>query len=240
MSLITRLSDAPSKWPEYLVSFATRVDDVLRARSWTSTDQGSEVVRLGKMILVFGMINGAIMGSFGGLGGGSWQQVIYSAIKVPLLLGLTFVLCLPSFFVINSLLGLRSDFGRVVRSLMATQAGISIVLSALAPWTLLWYLSDGNYSRAVAFNAMVFGVSSFVGQLLLRRHYRPLIHKQPRHRPMITVWLMLYAGVGIQMGWVLRPFVGSPQLESQFFRQDAWSNAYVEIGELILRVWSGS
>ena len=34
----------------------------------------------------------------------------------------------PSFFVINTLLGLRDDFGRVVRALMATQAGLTVIL----------------------------------------------------------------------------------------------------------------
>ena len=41
-------------------------------------------------------------------------QVVYSAVKVPFLLFTTFFLSLPSFFVINTLLGLRGDFTRVL------------------------------------------------------------------------------------------------------------------------------
>ena len=37
-------------------------------------------------------------------------QVVYSAVKVPFLLFTTFLLSLPSFFVVNTLLGLRPDF----------------------------------------------------------------------------------------------------------------------------------
>ena len=33
---------------------------------------------------------------------------------------------LPSFFVLNTLFGLRRDFGQAVRALMATQAGLAI------------------------------------------------------------------------------------------------------------------
>jgi hypothetical protein len=35
------------------------------------------------------------------------------------------------------------------------------------------------------------------------------------------------------MAWVLRPFVGDPDLPTQFFRQDSWSNAYVVIARMI-------
>ncbi len=32
-------------------------------------------------------------------------------------------------------------------------------------------------------------------------------------------WLVVYGVVGAQMGWILRPFVGSPDLPFEFFRQ---------------------
>lgn len=36
-------------------------------------------------------------------------------------------------------------------------------------------------------------------------------------------WLALYVFVGAQMGWVMRPFVGSPKLEFEFFRAKSGS-----------------
>jgi hypothetical protein len=35
------------------------------------------------------------------------------------------------------------------------------------------------------------------------------------------------------MGWVLRPFIGDPGAPVQFFRAEAWSNAYVVVFKLI-------
>ena len=63
---------------------------------------------------------------------------------------------------LNSLLGLRSDFGRAVRSLVAAQAGLAIVLASLAPFTLVWYASSARYSEALLFNGAMFAVASFV------------------------------------------------------------------------------
>lgn len=39
-----------------------------------------------------------------------------------------------------------------------------------------------------------------------------------RSRTVLSVWLVLYALVGAQMGWVLRPFIGDPGQAFQVFR----------------------
>lgn len=80
------------------------------------------------------------------------------------------------------------------------------------------------------------------------------------------VWLLLYAVVGAQMGWVLRPFIGDPDMPFEFFgardanffidvlrpfigspnaavaffRFDAWGNAYVVLLQLVVKVMRGS
>ena len=72
----------------------------------------------------------------------------------------------------------------------------------------------------------MFAVASFSAQWMLRRDYLPLIRKDPKHRWMLRAWIVIYVFVGIQMGWVLRPFIGDPDVPVQFFRENSWSNAY--------------
>jgi len=55
----------------------------------------------------------------------------------------------------------------------------------------------------------------------------------PRHRVLLRLWLVIYAFVGIQMAWVLRPFIGSPNTATGFFRQDAWGNAYEQFARML-------
>jgi hypothetical protein len=76
-------------------------------------------------------------------------------------------------------------------------------------------------------------------QWLLRREYRPLIRRHPAHRWILRTWIVIYVFVGIQMGWVLRPFIGNPGAPVRFFREDSWSNAYVVVAEMTWRVVSG-
>jgi len=191
------------------------------------------------LLVAFGMFYGGVMGTYGGVAGPRVLQVVYSAVKVPFLLFTTFSLSLPSFFVLNTLLGLRNDFSRVVRALMATQAGLTVILAGLAPLTAFWYVSSSDYPLAILFNGVVFAVASFSAQWMLRRDYLPLIRGNPRHRWMLGTWLVIYVFVGIQMGWVLRPFIGDPNAPVQFFREDSWSNAYVFVLQLIWSVLIG-
>jgi hypothetical protein len=203
-----------------LVAVLRRADDVLRGRPasypWS-------------FLVLCGLGYGAVMGAFGGR---PWQAA-YSALKVPLLLLATLALSLPSYFVANTLAGLRDDFGAALRAIVASQAALTIVLAALAPLTVLWYASSAHYYAAILFNAAMFAVASLAAQVVLARAYRPLIARSPRHRRLLRVWLFLYALVGIQMGWTLRPFVGSPDAPVRFFRGGEWENAYVIVVRMI-------
>jgi len=218
-------------------TFFQAIDDFLRGRGVFAVD----APLLGRLrwllVLLFacGLFYGAVMGSFSGLAPGRWHQLAYSGVKVPLLLLATFLLCLPSFFVINTIAGLRDDFGQVLRVLVATQSCVTVVLAGLGPITAFWYVTCSDYGLAILFNMVMFGVASGTAQIVVRRYYRPLIRRDRRHRHLLWAWFVLYAFVGVQMGWVLRPFIGSPHGPVAFFRSGAWGNAYVVVGGLVLK-----
>lgn len=214
----------------------TNVDALLRGRWATAAPRRPRTRHLLATLLVFGVAYGAVMGTFGGVHGGRAWQPLYSGLKVPLLLMATFGLSLPSFFVLNTILGVRSDFVEVVRTLAASQAALTVVLASLAPFTGLWYLSFTHYQAALLFNAAMFAAASFSAQALLRKWYRPLIERNPRHLVLLRVWIVIYAFVGIQMAWILRPFIGSPTMATQFFRDEQWGNAYVEVVHAAMQV----
>lgn len=213
----------------------TWADDILRSRPAVlqagSTRQ--RLLHLSLVLCLFGMLYGAVMGSYSLIFGGQLLQVVYSAVKVPILLMVTSALSLPFFFVLNSLYGLREDLRKVLRALLATQAAVTVILASLSPLTLLWYASSDNYRAAILFNLLMFAAASLSAQLVLKQLYRPLIQKNPLHGRLLKVWIIIYGFVGVQMAWTLRPFIGSPNAPTQFFRQEAWGNAYLELYRII-------
>lgn len=206
------------------------IDDVLRGRSAVGL-WGSPAA----LLVVCGLLYGGIMGSYGIEHEFRFRQICYSAIKTPLLLLATFALSLPSFFVLNTLAGLRADFGEVIKAIIASQAVVTIVLAALGPLTALWYVSSAGYSAAILFNACMFAIASLAGQGRLRQNYQVLIARNGRHRVLLWFWLALYVFVGIQMGWTLRPFIGDPLSPVQFFRVSEMENAYVVVFRMLMR-----
>src|SRR5690242_12258081 len=228
---------------ESFVRLFELADGVLRGERLSSraerAPQLSALPILLLLMLGFGMFYGGVMGTYGGLEGDRPWQLVYSAIKVPFLIMTTFVLSIPSFYVINTLLGLRDDFPRVVRALLMTQAGLAVILTSLAPFTAFWYISGSAYQPAILFNGVMFAVASFGAQWMLRREYEPLVRRDVRHRWMLRTWIFIYVFVGIQMAWVLRPFVGDPRAPVQFFREDSWSNAYEVVLQMIWAVVTG-
>lgn len=57
-------------------------------------------------------------------------------------------------------------------------------------------------------------------------------------RTVFRVWVVVYAIVGAQMGWVLRPFIGAPGMEFTFFR-DRESNFFLDFFETLGRLFGG-
>jgi hypothetical protein len=185
------------------------------------------------MIIVFSSLYGAVMGTYNVGSAERLLQVAYSALKVPLLLLVTSLLCLPAFFVLNTVLGLRDDFREALQAILAGQAGLSVALASLSPVVRFWYFSNTGYAAAQLFNAFLFAIATIAGHLVMRRYYGALFARRPAHRVSLYGWVILYAFVGIQMGWTLRPFIGIPAKSVTFFRDEPFSNAYVFVAGLV-------
>jgi hypothetical protein len=223
------------------VTVFAEVDDLLRGlrrhAPEADGDEGGPVafLPLAALGLAGGLFYGAVMGSYGLA---AWQA-LYSALKVPLLVAVSTLTCLPNLYTVNAVLGLGPDFHLVMRAILRAQGTVAVALASLAPITAFLYFGIDDYGTAVAINGLAFLLAAVAGQVTLSRGYRPLVARNPRHRIGRAAWLTLYLFVGIQAAWVLRPFVGDPNLPTRFFRSGAWGNAYVEVAGLVWRVVVG-
>ena len=182
--------------------------------------------RIARLVITAGLLYGAVMGSLALNGIGT----VYSALKLPVLLAFALGICLPNFYVIHAVLGLRNDFSAAVRGILAAQATLSVALCALAPVTGFFYLCGVTYPVALLWNGAAFAIAMACGQLTLARHYRVLIARNQRHRITLAAWFTLYAFVSIKVGWVLRPFIGDPALPIEFLRAGKWTeNPYLNL-----------
>ena len=214
-------SPALASWPDAISEFLHLGGS--RGSYWKRLPSYAPAV----LIIVCGCLYGAIMGGYNGISGDRAIMVLYGALKVPILFIVTMLIAVPCFYVLNLLLGVGEDFHRVWGGLIDYQLSVALQLAALAPVTLFVNATNDDYRTALAWSTLLFAVTGWNARRSLRKCYGPLIAQHPIHSALQRFWFVLYAFVGIQMGWDLRPFVGSPLIPVQFFR-DHIGNAYVE------------
>lgn len=210
----------------------SRVFDAVRGVGrWADASVGA--VRLAWIIALAGAIYGIGMGGFDLSAPERWLLPVFAAVKVPMVLLGAFVVCLPGFFVLNSVAGVRGDWPRVLDAVMAAQAAMALCLASLVPLTLFLYASGVDHRRAIWVSLVTFSVATLAGQVVMQRRYTPLIARASAHRVLLLAWIVMYAFVGVQFGWMLRPFVGTPGRPVEFLRDEAFTNAYVAVARII-------
>ncbi len=180
--------------------------------------------------LFFG-IYGAIIGS-----SSSFLQALISGIKLPALYLLTLMICFPTLYFFNVMFGSKRTFEQYLTLLMTAMAMISVLMFGFAPVSLFFLLSTKDYSFFLLLNVAIMAITGFLGIKFFYQGMQYLSIEDPEGKELrltiLRFWLVLYAFVGTQLGWTLRPFFGSPGMPFQLFRERE-SNFYVSLLQAI-------
>ena len=163
----------------------------------------------------------------------------YVAAKLPIVfVGATVVVSLFCWMA-----GLAAGAGLRYREVLeATFFAMSVagaILLAMAPVVLFFVFSAAPDSGSretmrLAHSAMmlahivVMGGAGTVGVALLLRSLRRRVPAECRLVLMMCLWLAAFAVVGCQLGWIMRPLVGSPNISVEFLRADALESNFLE------------
>jgi hypothetical protein len=177
---------------------------------------------------IFFAIYGGIIGS-----SHSFAQALSGAIKLPAFYLLTLIICFPTLFFFNVLFGSRSSFQQHFVVLMTAISVISVLLFSFAPVTLFFLITAPQaYQFFKILNVIIFGITGAFGVKFLYEGIQLLslqdeVGKKTR-TTILRSWLLLYAFVGMQLGWFLRPFFGAPDTKFELFRA-VQGNFYLDI-----------
>jgi hypothetical protein len=135
---------------------------------------------------------------------GGWQ-ILFDPIKLPWVLILTLLLCLPSLYVFTCYRGSRLDLLQTCALAFNSTAVVSTILIGFAP--IVWFFmftAPGSHHFAVLINVAVFAVAGIFGVQFQLRGTRALHRVPGEQRDVQTV--VRYGLVGAQMAWLLRPY----------------------------------
>jgi len=158
---------------------------------------------------------GLLMGLFGG-----WVQGLASMIKLPLLFLATLGICLPLFYIFNLVLGSKLKFGQLLVLLLYAVCLTAVICASLAPIAFFFMICGSSYYFMVLLHVAITALSGLIGLSGMVGGLRFLSEKTGKRgtENIFRVWLFLYAIVGAQMSWILRPFIGAPNIPFQIFR----------------------
>ncbi|MGE0322037.1 MAG: hypothetical protein AB7K71_12505 [Polyangiaceae bacterium] len=148
---------------------------------------------------------GGVLGSFRG-----GAQIAFSALKLPMALFATLVVCVPAFHALVVGFGGRRSFSSVAALTLAAAARAALVLLACAP--VLWLAVDrGLGYHASVLTAVVMYLTS--GLAALGIIWRGLEGSWRALATAMTCGIVFFGVLG-QTAWMLRPFFGRPSQDN--------------------------
>ncbi|MEA5551153.1 actin-binding WH2 domain-containing protein [Anabaena cylindrica UHCC 0172] len=182
-------------------------------------------VRLPSKIISLLVCSSLFIAMYGGIIGAyhSWMQALSSAVKLPALYLITLLICLPTLFFANIIFGSKRTFGQYFALVLTAVSVISVLLFSFAPITLFFLMTTNNYQFLILLNVIIFSLTGFIGISFLYNATNLVLEQEDENsqtrKKIIQAWLFLYAFVGSQLGWTLRPFFGAPDSAFQLFRE---------------------
>lgn len=175
-------------------------------------------------LLVLVVLGAAVFGGVAGSYRGG-IQVLFAAIKLPVLFLVPLIVALPAVRAIAEASGAPMPWSRLVMAALAGVARTSVISAALSPglWLLFsWKFSSGDqFYSAIDYHSAVLLFAAAVLAVGL-----PLLMTVSAALPVTGVRRLVAMGAAsvvlgttlMQTGWLLRPFVVRPTAEVAFLR----------------------
>jgi len=170
------------------------------------------------IISLFTFLYGVIMGSYH-----SFPQAIAGGVKLWLLFILTLIICFPSFYVIQLIIGSKIKLKDVLIIILLGFMLSTSVMMALSPIAIFFIITGNNYYFLHLLHIAIFIFSGFFGVRLVIESLKTCCENENIYPKIgITVfkiWAVIFVFVGIQLAWNLRPFMGDNGKPFALFRK---------------------
>lgn len=181
-------------------------------------------------------VYGAVLGSTHSL-----IQALSSAAKLPILFLITLAICVPALYVLSVLFGASQRLTQSIALVLSAITVTAVLLLSFAPITFFFMLTTSGYQFFKLLNVLFFVIAGSLGMVFLSQGVQVVSTSDKQEgvkmrRLLLYVWIVLYAFVGSQMAWTLRPFIGYPDAKFELVRElggNFYSNVLISLGEVL-------
>ena len=206
------------------------IDELLRDRGaiLERIRRDIDLAGLARALLVTIALASAIFGAtLGTYRGGI--QILYAAIKLPLLLLLTAAVCAPALTAFNAALDRPTSLRRDIALVLGALALGSLLLVAQAPVIFLAALAHASYHMTILLTFTCSAVAGLASLFFLARGMRVASHE--RATSAVLALVLVFSVIGAQMAWTLRPYLVRPRTPDVPFLRALEGNLLESVGE---------
>lgn len=164
-------------------------------------------------------------------------QVVYILIKLPFLFIGAFLFTISSNILLSSLLGVKASMQEMITRSLSVLATTALVLASFSPIILFYIFIPQTHDELLVSTVLFFAISCMLGVV---RFYQWLKEVPTAIPPLITVsvWAVVYGVVVLQLGWLLRPWIGvvDPVIGIVPFSRLYGGNVFVELANAFFRL----
>lgn len=138
-------------------------------------------------------------------------QTLFAAAKLPIVLLGTAILCTPTFYVFNSILGSKLTLPQTLVLVLLLTASTGVILAAFAPIAWFFTVSTSGVPFLVVLHGLIFLIASgyamrFIGAT------RAILNgltggRESIRRSFLRLWFLIVLFVGLQMAYTFRPLI---------------------------------
>lgn len=198
-------------------------------------NRGRKIAGLMVLLIFFSCIYGIVMGSYNSL-----LQAVTSGLKMPLLFIIDMLICLPAFFMIQYILGSRLSLSQMIAIVLSGFVLTTAILVSFSPIVLFFLLTGSEYDFlkllhvAIFIFSGIFGMRTIIEALQYSCETKNVYPKTGVK--IFRFWIIILAFVGMQLSWILRPFIGNKDDVFQLFRNrkgNFYQAVFHSIGRLL-------
>jgi hypothetical protein len=170
---------------------------------------------------------------------GYWRdplQALFVAVKFPLIILLTTLGNGLLNGMLAPLLGLNLGFRQCLQSVLMSHTITAAILGAFSPvmFFMIWNAplmsahDRTGYDFIMLGHVLVIAFAGMAGNLRLSQLLRRVSGSVTVSRRVLFAWLAGNLLLGSQLSWILRPFIGAPDLPVEFLRKEAFNGNFFE------------
>jgi hypothetical protein len=184
------------------------------------TSEQSNKIILNQILIIctFTFLYGIVMGSYH-----SFLQSIMAGLKIIFLFLCTIIICFPSFYVIQQVLGSKMNLRQMIIIVLSGFVLTAEIALSFSPIIILFQITGGNYHFLQLLHVAVFLFSGIFGMRLMIEALKFACEKKEIYPhigvTVFRIWIIILAFASIQLAWNLRPFLANKNEEFKLFRK---------------------